>query len=31
MDEAFDMERTDKIDPLNRSIKYFKENENLTW
>ncbi|MFN8250868.1 MAG: nucleoid-associated protein [Ferruginibacter sp.] len=29
MDEAFDMERTDKIDLLNRSIKYFKENENF--
>lgn len=27
MDETFDLQRTDKIDLLNRSIKYFKENE----
>jgi hypothetical protein len=27
MDEDFDMGKTDKIDLLNRSIKYFKENE----
>jgi hypothetical protein len=27
MDEEFDLNKTDKIDLLNRSIKYFKENE----
>jgi 37-kD nucleoid-associated bacterial protein len=29
MDEEFDLNKTDKIDLLNRSIKYFKENEHF--
>ena len=29
MDESFDIDKTDKIDLLNRSIKYFKENDHF--
>lgn len=29
MDETFDIDKTDKIDLLNRSIKYFKENDHF--
>jgi antitoxin component HigA of HigAB toxin-antitoxin module len=29
MDEAFDISKTDKIDLLNRSIKYFKDQESF--
>ncbi|MFC4263111.1 nucleoid-associated protein [Ferruginibacter yonginensis] len=29
MDQLFDMSKTDKIDLLNRSIKYFKENDDF--